>query len=76
MKKNSQKLMKDVKKTACTDALLNLNQAFTSLVNAECYTESSCVLSTMKEIVEYMDEDYGDEDNDDDDDEDDEDDDY
>jgi hypothetical protein len=75
MKKNSQKLMKDVKKTACSDALLNLNEAFRSLINAGCYAEAGCVLSTMKEIVEYMDEDYGDEDDNNDDDDDDEDDD-
>lgn len=74
MKKNSQKLTKDVKKTACLDALLNLKEAFTSLVNGECYTEAGCVLGSMKDIVEYMAEDYEDEDDDDDDD--DEDDDY
>lgn len=71
MKKNSQTPKENVKKTACSDALGRLDEAFTSLIIAGCYTEAGCVLSTMKDIVEYMAEDYEDEDDDDDDDEDD-----
>lgn len=81
MKKNSQTPKENVKKTACTDALSNLNQAVISLVSAECYTEAGYVLASMKDIVELnivelMAEDYEDEDDDDDDDDNDDDDDY
>lgn len=55
---------KNVKVTACWDALKKLDEAFVLLIEANCYHEAAYILGTMKEIVETVDEDYMDEDDD------------
>lgn len=55
---------KNVKITACWDALKKLNEAFVWLIEANCFHEAAYVLGTMKDIVETVDDDYMDEDDD------------
>lgn len=55
---------KNVKITACWDALRKLNEAFILLIEADCFHEAAYILWTMKDIVETVDEDYLDEDDD------------
>lgn len=49
---------KDYKRLACQDALIKLNEAFTILIENNCFSEAVYVLWTMKDIVEKVDDDY------------------